>query len=330
MNYKRVLCYNQRMKYDFVNVIIQILILNAYIALGYFVRKRKIITSVGTAELSKFLINIIFPIFIFNAFRIEYNPAYLSTIGVMISLVLLYLLISYFLGRLTAKHFTTNPVDSRTFVYNTVFGNVAFLAFPIIAALFKGRPEAIFFASLFTLVQNTFQWTVGVNLMQPQKNVLASLKNMIQPQLVAIFLGMVFYFLQIKLPAPVIDFSNMLGNMAIPIALIITGATLVGFKFSDIVASKPVQAAAIIKTFIFPLIFVLILRLLPLALWLGEDFAFMLRTIIVIQVAGPLQASATAFIKNFHGNDEMTARVVFLSTIYCLASIPLFLFLASI
>jgi len=316
-------------KYDFLNVVIQILTLNVYILIGYFARKRELLSSQGSADLSKLLINIIMPLFIFNAFRIEYNPSYLNTMIAMALMVLLYLVVSLLLGKFFAGRFTKTPVDNRTFVYNTVFGNVAFLAFPIIISIFKGQPEAIFFASLFTLVQNLFQWTVGVNLIKPQKNVFASIRNMFQPMLIAILIGLVFYFFRITLPSPVIDISNSLGNMAIPIALIVTGSTLVGFKFSDIIGNKTVQAAALLKTFIFPLVFVIILFFLPLSI-LGEKMAFMLRTIIVIQVAGPLQASSTAFIKNFGGNDDMTARIVFLSTLYCLVSIPLFLFLSGI
>ena len=317
------------MTYDFIGVVIQILILNAYMLIGYMVRKKEILTSQGSTDLSKLLVNIIFPIFIFNAFRIDYNPDYFKIMVAMAIMVLMYLVISLILGKLFAKRFTDNPIDNRTFVYNTVFGNVAFLAFPIIATIFKGRPEAIFFASIFTLVQNAFQWTVGINLIKPQKNILSSIKNMFQPQLVAIILGMIFYFFRITLPTPIIDFLNSIGNMAIPIALIVTGSTLVGFKITDIVANRTVQAAAILKTLLFPLVFIAILVFLPLNI-LGSDYAFMLRTIIVIQVAGPLQASATAFIKTFGGNDDMTARVVFLSTIYCLGTIPLFLFVSNL
>lgn len=316
---------------NLVTVFTQIIIINVLILFGFHLRKRKILSENSTTDLSKLLSKYIFPVFLFMGFDMKYNPQYNAVMVSICVLICLYMIMSYFTGRLVSKKVTANPIDSNTFIYNTMFGNVAFLGFPILAILFP--KEGIFLGAFFTLIQNIFQWTLGINLIRPRikgDGFTQNLKRLIHPGLVAVCLGIIRYFLQIPLPGIVNDILIYLKNTCIPLALIITGSSLYGYKVKEIFFNKTVQVASILKTIILPGIFTIIILLLPLHLLVGTHYSLMIKAILTIQAAGPAQSSSTAVMKAYGGNADQTAMVTLLTSLYCALTIPLFLALISL
>lgn len=316
---------------NLITVFSQIVIINILILFGFHLRKRKVLSDTTTTELSKLLSTYIFPVFLFMGFDMKYDPHYNMVMLSICVLVCLYMVMSYFTGRLVSKKVTGNMTDRNTFVYNTMFGNVAFLGFPILAILFP--KEGIFLGAFFTLIQNIFQWTIGIGLIRPKmegEGFAKTLKRLIHPALIAVCLGILRYFLQVPLPPIVSDVFTYLKNTCIPLALIITGSSLYGYKIKEIFFNKTVQVASVFKTIILPGIFTVIMLLLPLHLLIGETYSLMIKAILTIQAAGPAQSSSTAVMRAYGGNANQTAMVTLLTSLYCAVTIPLFLALISL
>ena len=70
-------------------------------------------------------------------------------------------------GRLTAKLFKLEHPQAATHSLHTMLGNIVFLGFPLLDALFPGG-EAILYAAIYQLAMNTVMWTYGVYALNPQ------------------------------------------------------------------------------------------------------------------------------------------------------------------
>jgi len=110
--------------------------------------------------------------------------------------------------------------------------------------------------------------------------------------------------------------------LSTPLALIIIGATLYGFKAKEIFLNWNIQIITLFKILLFPAVFLCILYFIPIDP--------ILKSILTILVAAPVQASSVVFAKNFKGDPLTASRCVMLSTLLCLATIPMFLMLINL
>lgn len=305
---------------SYIGIISEILILMIYMAIGYIVRKLKLISENGIHDMSKIIVNVAMPMLLFNSMLIDYKTEYVRNMAIIALAALLFLIFTSFTSKQLALRLTEDDGERKSIQYSMIFGNIAFLAFPLCDALFGEL--GVFFASVFVVVQNIFQWTIGVNIFKQEKIRPANLKNLINPGIIAITAGLIFFFFDIKPPIILDKVVKGLSGISIPLALMMTGAQLYGYKIRDIIASRKVQIITLVKTLVFPIVFLAVLYFIPMDR--------MLKSIVAIQAAGPVQASATAFSRNYNGDPAIVAKVVFLSTLCCLVTIPLFLILVNL
>ncbi|MDK2934152.1 MAG: malate permease [Clostridiales bacterium] len=210
--------------------------------------------------------------------------------------------------------------QKKSMRYCMIFGNVAFLGYPICYAFFG--EIGMFYASIYVVTQNLFQWTLGVNIFKQEKIRLSNLKKLMNPGIIAITIGLSMFFFNIRTPMIMERIIKGIGGTAVPLALMMIGATLQQYKFSEIASDKRIYIIAALKTLVFPVIFLSILYFIPMNR--------MLKSILTIQAAAPVQATSVVFAKNFNGDSVVPAKVVFLSVILCLVTVPLFLVLINI
>ena len=305
---------------NYIEIVSEIIALMIYIAIGYIIRKLKLITENGIHDISRIIVNVAMPTLLFSSMLIDYKTEYIKNMGIIALMAMLYLIFTSVTSKQLAWRLTEKDSERKSIRYSMIFGNIAFLAFPLCEALFGKL--GVFYASIFVIVQNIFQWTVGVNIFKQEKIRLSNLKNLISPGIVAIISGLICFSLNIKPPAILDKVIKGISGISIPLALMMTGAQLYGYKIGDIIANRKVQIITLVKTLAFPVIFLAIVYYIPID--------NMLTYIVAIQAAGPVQASATAFSRNFNGDPTIVAKVVFLSTLCCLVTIPLFVMLVNL
>lgn len=78
-----------------------------------------------------------------------------------IGLTYIILFIQIVIGLFSSKLFRLLPRKAIIHRLHTFLGNIVFLGFPLLDAIFPGG-EAIFYAALYQLVMNTVFWTYGI------------------------------------------------------------------------------------------------------------------------------------------------------------------------
>lgn len=142
------------------------------------------------------------------------------------------------------------------------------------------------------------------------------LKN---PIILGIAAGVPFALLQISLPKMLSSALETVGGTATPVALLVVGASFSGS--TALKRWKPAAAAALIKLFLLPAVF------LPLAALLGFRGSEMVA--ILIMVGSPTTVSCYVMAKNMRGDAVLTANVIVLATLFSSVSITLWLTLLS-
>ncbi|MBF4693546.1 AEC family transporter [Fusibacter ferrireducens] len=300
---------------SYSKIISEIFILIIYVIIGFYAKKRKFLTDSGIEDISKIVVNIAMPMLVVSAMNIDYETEYVHNMITLAICAFFYLSTVSLLSRKLATSITHREDHVKSIRYALIFGNTSFLGYPISYALFGEL--GMLYTSVFVAMQNIFQWTVGVHIFKQDKFEFKSLKRLLNPGLIAIFFGMTLFFLGIKTPPYLQRVIKNLGAISVPLALMVIGATLAEYELKKIIRDREAQVVSAIKSLAFPTLFLGVLLLLPIP--------SMLKAILIIQTAAPVQASAALFAKNFGGESGIVAKCVAITTLLCTITIPLFL-----
>ena len=116
--------------------------------------------------------------------------------------------------------------EKGVFQFIIMFSNVGFMGFPVLAAIFG--EESLFFASIYNLPFNLLTFTLGVFLLIRTKEggYKPQLEHFVNPAIIAIIAGFVFFLCSWKLPSFIGEPIAMLGDMTIPLSMFVIGAML--------------------------------------------------------------------------------------------------------
>jgi len=145
---------------------------------------------------------------------------------------------------------------------------------------------------------------------------------MLNNGVIAIIIGFILLFTGYKPPLFITSSLEMLGDITFPISMLVIGSSLVSVDIKKIFMDKNLISATFIKLILYPLLTLLILSF------------FELNTVIyqisVILVAVPSGAQVVLFAEKFDGDYKFAAEGVFMTTLFSLFTIPLFLYLVTI
>lgn len=203
--------------------------------------------------------------------------------------------------------------DKGIYSFMTIFGNVGFMGFPVVNAIFGGT--ALFYAALVNIHFNVLAYSLGISLMGSRGGkIRIDWKKLVNAPLVAAVLSIVIVCFRIRVPEPVAEAVGMLGDMIVPCSMIIIGSSLGNQKFRDIFGDWRAYAFAPVRLFVAPVLLWAILRLFI------HD-TVLLGTMTVLG-AMPVAAFATMLSIQYGGNEQVASRTVFVSTVLSVVTIP--------
>lgn len=218
------------------------------------------------------------------------------------------------MGLLAPKLYRFAPSDRGLFSFLAIFGNVSYMGFPLVRALFGS--DAVFYAALLSIPFNCLAYTLGVRLVSSgTERGLLSWKQFVNPPLVSSLLAIVIIFLPIDWPGPVVRALGTLGDMILPLSMIIIGASLGSQKLKDVLGDWRVYAYVPVRLIVAPVLLWLTMR--P---FLHDELLF---RVIVLLGATPSAAMAAMLCIEYHGNERLASRTIFVSTVLSVVTIPL-------
>ena len=250
----------------FLPILTQMLILFAFIAIGFLLTKFKVLPENSNTVLSK-LENFVFvPALVMGTFIANCTTENIGSLWkiLLFSFILLAAILPF--SFLFAKIFCKDDFIRKITIYGLEFSNFGFMGNAVVKAVF---PELFFNYTVFTLPFwfAIYAWGVpalliGENDCAGDKRV-SRLKNFLNPMFIAMLVGMAIGLTGLKLPEKVTGAIDLLGDCMSPVAMILTGATIAMADIKELLKTASLYYISAIRLIALPIIYVLAVMFLP-------------------------------------------------------------------
>lgn len=297
----------------FVSVIKLFMILT----IGVASRKSGVIDQHTTKGLSALLIKVTLPALIFTSMQKEFSPALLKESFIITALSFgvygMYFVIALFVGAVLGG----DEKNTGVYRFAILFSNVGFMGFPVISSVFG--EDYIFYAAMFNIPFHFFVFTLGVYLMTRghQGQTKFDWKLFLSPGIIATVAGFVFFVCRLKLPAIIYDPVKFVGDITVPLSMITVGSMLTEVGHRELMAGWRIYFISFMRLVVLPaavFFFVKLFTSNP-----------MIITVPVVIAAMPVAVNAPLIASEYHGNALLASRLMFVSTLLSLLTLPVVL-----
>ena len=293
---------------------------------GAILRRLRLLTPEGDSSLVALAMSVTYPCFIIG--NIVGNDSLRVPANVWLPMLCgaVFMIAGGALAWLAAPLFgLKNGAVRRTFALACSIQNYGYLPIPIMREIFPdGKWMGVLF--IYSLGMELVLWTLGVWFMNPHTK--GAVKNFFNPVVLSIVIGLGLNLLPwhewIAAGQPgawallsVQRTTHLLGECAIPLGLLVVGATLY-----DLVSQPGWHSDAgaavggvVMRLAVLPLMMLGTLVLLPIA---GSDF----RNVIAVQAAMPAAVFPMIIARRYGGDEATAMRVIVVTTLVSLFTIP--------
>lgn len=290
------------------------------IASGTLVRKLGWLDIEADRSLMRVVVNLLYPCLIFDfilgndALREPGNLLLPPLVG-MTTIVC-----GFGLAMLAARKFQLgNQKECRTFAFTTGIYNYGYFALPIIALLFDRETVGVLL--VHNLGVEVAMWVLGVGFILSPNDPKGLWRRVLSGPVIAICIAVPLNLLGMHERAPqfALDAVSLLGQCAIPIGLLLIGATFADIAHKEAIFSRiriPITAS-VLRLGLLPLGFLAAAWLLP--------FSPELKRVMMVQAAMPCGVFPIVLARYFDGSPEVAFKVVFSTTVISFLTIPIWM-----
>ena len=197
-----------------------------------------------------------------------------------------------------------------------VFNNIGFMGYPIISAVYGS--SALLYAVLFSITFNVLIYTYGIQKVQSfgQDSETEKAKgSFFNVGVLCGFLALFLYIAQIPMPQFVKTTASGLSNLTSPLSMMVIGISLCKIPLRKLFSDIKLLLYSLVKLLLIPIIGMFIINRI-----VDNE---MLCHVCMIILATPAASMVVMLAEQYDGNEELAARIVALSTLLSVVTIPL-------
>ncbi|MBO3444160.1 AEC family transporter [Clostridium sp. CCUG 7971] len=298
---------------NFRNIFMQVLVLFLLILVGYLARKKSLLDEHCTSKLSSLIMKIFLPCTIISSMQIDYSSDMIGKIINLLIISVVMYLISFLISYLLKFIFKYDD-NLGIYQYVIVFSNVGFMGYPVVEAVLGS--EAIFYTAIFNLPFNLLTITLGSHLLSKDKNDYSfSIKLLINPIIISIFIGLLLFIFSVKLPIFLNQPIKMLGSITTPLSMLVIGSMLCASSAYDCFSNKKLHFVTLIRLILLPLLIYYLFK--------GQVEDSMILAIPIVISSMPAAANTAIMASEYKSNTALASQAVFFTTLFSIVTIPL-------
>jgi len=296
--------------------VVQILILAG---IGYFLKRKNILSDNGLDTLSHLTIDVTLPLLILVQLIRDFNfslypnwwkfpllSVAINALGLCVGL----LFVGFILGRQARLQFLSL----------ITFQNSGFLPLAMIVSLLPAYQAGTMFIYLFLFLIgfNLIIWPVAAYMLCSSRGAKIGFREILNPPVIASILGIALVFLGFNkfIPGIVLKPLKMVGDCTLPLAMFVVGADLARIKVEHF------NPKAI---FLITLAKLIILPLMGLALVFKLRLPELVGLLIVLQLAVPPATSLAVILRHYKKEDLLVSQGIFFGHLFSIITTPIFL-----
>jgi len=314
-----------------MNYVLQVLFILVLMGIGFAARKRGMISAVGTSEMVRVLIAMIYPCLIFSSVT-RLDARELAANWIMPVMALAIAGTGFVLGLVSLRFMKeVDQERASAFLFQNTINNYLFLPLPLVMLLWGTQGVALLvFASMgFELTV----WTVGVFLFNRSSKLAEGIRMMFGPPLMALLFSIGWVCVR-DLAAPELPtagfFSDLMhrvldliyfgaetvGKATVAVSMIVSGSRIAALNVKT--AFDPhVWIVSLLRLVVTPVLFILLLKLIPM----GE----MAYGILCVVAVMPAAVASLVFSERFGGDSDFIATTLLVTHLGAVVTIPLLL-----
>ncbi|BER92749.1 AEC family transporter [Thermatribacter velox] len=304
----------------FIDAIQGILVIVVLVLLGYWLAYLKWFGEREFNLFSKLVINIALPCYMVYNFASDFELKGLLTAKQGVLVPFISILFAYFLAFGLGKIARVPEKRAGLFRVTFAMSNTIFVGLPLTQVLLG--EEALPYVLLYYFGNTTLFWTLGVwgiisdatTERLPFWNI-DLLKRVLNPPLIAFFIGVGAMFFELKLPEFALKSLKMVGGLTTPLALFCVGMNIRFMGFRRIIFDSN-SALALLGRFLFT----------PLITWLVSivlGIPELMKDVFVVVAAMPVMMQSSVVARFYEADFEYATSMVAYSTLLSIIIAPL-------
>jgi hypothetical protein len=293
---------------DIFSIIVeQLLQMFIVVIFGFMLAKNDVLNETTQQEIARMLTQFVVPLTLVLAFQQPFERQQL--VGIFWAFIGA---VFIFLTRILWAHLgfrNAGKIDR----YATVFSNSVFVGIPIIFPILGY--EGILYLSMYLIVSGTLQYTYGIWSLSEGKEKITIRSALTNPGILGTVTGLVLYLFQIQLPEVVFNSLDTIASLSSPLGMILLGGYLARSHFKEVFFTWRNYWVISNRLIITPILGFIVLWLLPI------DDPTILLTLAIVNCT-PSAVNTAVFSQIYGGDYEYGARLVILSSIFSLITIP--------
>lgn len=295
----------------------QVVILFVLMSVGFICTKTKLVTDKSISGFVNVLLYIVTPCLIVNSFlSVEFSSKTITSLAIAAGCAV----ISHLIGILISHIVRENDKRRRAVLrFGTIFSNAGYMGLPLAQALFGS--EGVFYGSIYVVVFNIIQWTYGITLYNKGNNSL--IKTLVNPGTIGVIIGLPLFLLNINLPEIIGTPVNYLASLNTPLAMMVTGYYFACSDFRNGMKNAKMWLVISLKMIVVPMIALLIFK-----------YVFSLSGVLlcscVLPISTPTAVNTMILASKYESDTDMGLKLVTLSTLFSVITMPLILAFAQI
>ena len=290
------------------------LILLAIVIVGYVAGKLKYMGGDFDRRLSNIIIDITCPALILSSTmggKLPDRSLILPLLGISLLTYVLLAIAAWTLPRWLTK----KSEDRGTVGFALMFGNVGFIGYPIVGAIFGH--EAVFYAAILNVVNTLTVFTAGVMLVNGERQRMAfQSKILVSTPMISAYLAILIVALGIdNIPSVISQPITMIGGITVPGALLIIGSSMSRLSWRMMLGSGVVYVTTAFRLLILPLLLYVIFR--------AMGFDSLVVNINTLVIAMPVATYGTILCLRYGRDTALITEITFISTLLSVLTIPL-------
>lgn len=301
------------------SVLISLMIKVAFLIVsGYGLKKAGILTETVEKGISGMIMKFVLPCSVLASAGNGFGAGMASGLLLMGVLTLIYYLAAIGLSNVLGRLFHLEEKRRRVFITLLVFANTAFLGYPIAQELYGN--EGFVYAVIYNTFYQLFFFTYGIGLIRGggERNLRSVLLVPANFALLGMILLVAFH---ITLPAVLQDTLSSVGNMMVPLSMLVIGCSLVGMKPAQMLKDRQCYLISIFRLLVYPLIVLLFLRLFRAP----EPVT----SISVIMAGLPSGSLNVITAKEYQCEGDFAARSVVQTMVFGVVTVPFLIWLCT-
>ena len=295
---------------SFLDTFSEMIVILFAIGAGYLAHRLGYLGPEVNQKLSKVILNITSPALIISSVAKQETLPDIRELLSVLAVAAVFYTLEFAFAFVVPRLVGGTPKQIGVWRFVLCFPNVGYIGFPLVTALFGAK--GLFYAVILVLPFNLLNYSLGPLMLSGK--IRFNWKQFLTPCIITSVLALVIALCRIQLPHIIGEMAALVGDVTIPLSLLVLGALLAGLPAGQVFASGRLWALSAVRLLVLPAVLSFLLRLLN-----ADPFVM---SIAVLQIAMPVAVNGSMLCLEFGGDEETMARITFLTTLLSIITLP--------